>query len=129
MSKKLMINKFKIKKNNRGNIYKIISKKSKFYCGFSELYISCIKKNETKGWNKHKKMTLNLFVIKGKIRIEIYKNNRKTRKILNENSLKILTVPPNTWVKFINLSQHSSKIINFANLMHNKNEMEKKINL
>ena len=55
MSKKLMINKFKIKKNNRGNIYKIISKKSKFYCGFSELYISCIKKNETKGWNKHKK--------------------------------------------------------------------------
>lgn len=129
MSKKLMINKFKIKKNNRGNIYKIISKKSKFYCGFSELYISCIKKNETKGWNKHKKMTLNLFVIKGKIRIEIYKNNRKTRKILNENSLKILTVPPNTWVKFINLSQNSSKIINFANLMHNKNEMEKKINL
>ena len=74
-------------------------------------------------------MTLNVFVIKGKIRIEIYKNNRKTRKILNENSLKILTVPPNTWVKFINLSQHSSKIINFANLMHNKNEMEKKINL
>ena len=124
-----MINKFKIKKNNRGNIYKIISKKSKFYCGFSELYISCIKKNETKGWNKHKKMTLNLFVIKGKIRIEIYKNNRKTRKILNENSLKILTIPPNTWVKFINLGQHSSKIINFANLMHNKNEMEKKINL
>lgn len=124
-----MINKFKIKKNNRGNIYKIISKKSKFYCGFSELYISCIKKNETKGWNKHKKMTLNLFVIKGKIRIEIYKNNRKTRKILNENSLKILTIPPNTWVKFINLSQNSSKIINFANLMHNKNEMEKKINL
>ena len=129
MSKKLMINKFKIKKNNRGNIYKIISKKSKFYCGFSELYISCIKKNETKGWNKHKKMTLNLFVIKGKIRIEIYKNNRKTRKILNENSLKILTIPPNTWVKFINLSQNSSKIINFANLMHNKNEMEKKTNL
>lgn len=129
MSKKLMINKFKIKKNNRGNIYKIISKKSKFYCGFSELYISCIKKNETKGWNKHKKMTLNLFVIKGKIRIEIYKNNRKTRKILNENSLKILTILPNTWVKFINLSQNSSKIINFANLMHNKNEMEKKINL
>ncbi|MAW01341.1 MAG: hypothetical protein CMI81_00420 [Candidatus Pelagibacter sp.] len=129
MSKKLMINKFKIKKNNRGNIYKIISKKSKFYHGFSELYISCIKKNETKGWNKHKKMTLNLFVIKGKIRIEIYKNNRKTRKILNENSLKILTIPPNTWVKFINLSQNSSKIINFANLMHNKNEMEKKTNL
>ena len=129
MSKKLMINKFKIKKNNRGNIYKIISKKSKFYCGFSELYISCIKKNETKGWNKHKKMTLNLFVIKGKIRIEIYKNNRKTRKILNENSLKILTILPNTWVKFINLSQNSSKIINFANLMHNKNEMEKKTNL
>ena len=43
-----MINKFKIKKNNRGNIYKIISKKSKFYCGFSELYISCIKKMRPK---------------------------------------------------------------------------------
>ncbi len=120
------IKKFKLKKSKLGNIQKIISKTSKNFKGFGELYISEIKPLKTKGWNLHKKMTLNIFVIKGKIQIiEVYKK-KTLKKILSENSNKIISIKPMRWIKLKNLLKTKSKIINFANYLHNKKEIIKK---
>ena len=56
-----------VKKNPKGDVYKILSNKSKIYKGFGELYITTLNKGSSKGWNYHKRMTLNLFVIKGRV--------------------------------------------------------------
>ena len=118
--------KFQRKKNLKGDVYKIINKKSKNFFGFGELYISCLEKGISKGWNFHKKMTLNLFVIKGRITFFLKKDNKVFSVNMNENQNQILTVKPKVWVKIVNLSSKQSKIINFANLNHDDNEVIKK---
>tara|TARA_B110000977_G_C11074353_1_gene490633 strand:- start:1204 stop:1620 length:417 start_codon:yes stop_codon:yes gene_type:complete len=119
-------NSFEIKKNPKGDVYKILSNKSKIYKGFGELYITTLNKDSSKGWNYHKRMTLNLFVIKGKVRFFLKKNNELVKKTLSENKNDILTIKPKVWVKIVNLAGEKSKIINFANLKHNQNEIIKK---
>ena len=119
-------NKFQRKKNLKGDIYKIINKKSKNFSGFGELYLSSLNKGSSKGWNFHKKMTLNLFVVKGRVMFFLKKDKKVFRINLNEDQNEILTIKPKVWVKMVNLSLKESKIINFANLVHNKNEIIKK---
>ena len=118
--------KFKIIKNKLGDIQKVISKKSQNFKGFGELYISSIKPKKSKGWNMHKKMTINLFVIKGKILITEKYKNQIIKKTLTEGSREIVTIKPMRWVKYKNLEKKESKIINFANYLHNKKELLKK---
>ncbi len=119
-------NKFQRKKNLKGDVYKIINKKSKNFSGFGELYLSSLNKGISKGWNFHKKMTLNLFVVKGKVMFFLKRDKKVFRINLNEDQNEILTIKPKVWVKMVNLSLKESKIINFANLVHNKNEIIKK---
>lgn len=118
--------KFQRKKNLKGDIYKIINKKSKNFSGFGELYLSSLNKGMSKGWNFHKKMTLNLFVVKGRVMFFLKKDKKVFRINLNEDQNEVLTIKPKVWVKMVNLSLKESKIINFANLVHNKNEIIKK---
>lgn len=118
--------KFQRKKNLKGDIYKIINKKSKNFSGFGELYLSSLNKGSSKGWNFHKKMTLNLFVVKGRVMFFLKRDKKVFRINLNEDQNEILTIKPKVWVKMVNLSLKESKIINFANLVHNKNEIIKK---
>ena len=119
-------NKFQRKKNLKGDVYKIINKKSKNFSGFGELYLSSLNKGISKGWNFHKKMTLNLFVVKGRVMFFLKRDKKVFRINLNEDQNEILTIKPKVWVKMVNLSLKESKIINFANLVHNKNEIIKK---
>lgn len=118
--------KFQRKKNLKGDIYKIINKKSKNFSGFGELYLSSLNKGSSKGWNFHKKMTLNLFVVKGRVMFFLKKDKKVFRINLNEDQNEVLTIKPKVWVKMVNLSLKESKIINFANLVHDKNEIIKK---
>ena len=118
--------KFQRKKNLKGDIYKIINKKSKNFSGFGELYLSSLNKGSSKGWNFHKKMTLNLFVVKGRVMFFLKRDKKVFRINLNEDQNEILTIKPKVWVKMVNLSLKESKIINFANLVHDKNEIIKK---
>jgi len=119
-------NSFQVKKNLNGDVYKILSSSSKIYKGFGELYITTLNKDSSKGWNYHKRMTLNLFVIKGKVRFFLKKSNKLVKKTLSENKNDILTIKPKVWVKIVNLAGEKSKIINFANLKHNQNEIIKR---
>ena len=107
----------------KGDIYKIINKKSKNFSGFGELYLSSLNKGMSKGWNFHKKMTLNLFVVKGRVMFFLKKDKKVFRINLNEDQNEVLTIKPKVWVKMVNLSLKESKFINFANLVHDKNEI------
>ena len=54
-----LIKTYRIKKfkNIKGEIIKYVSKKDKYFKNFGEVYFNIIKKNQTKGWNLHKKNT------------------------------------------------------------------------
>ena len=118
----IKINKLKIKFHKKGNIIKMMSSNNKNK--FGELYISIIKKNKIKGWKFHKKMHMNLFVIKGKVKFIFYdEKNKKFKKVINsELSKKRIFVPPKVWFAFQNISNSESKILNFSDIKHNAKE-------
>ena len=51
----LKVIKKKIIKVKKGDIIKFVNKKDKFFKRFGEIYFSEITKNQTKGWNLHKR--------------------------------------------------------------------------
>lgn len=109
-----------------GNIIKIINKNNEGYAGFSETYFSEIKKNSIKAWKYHKKMTLNLFVIQGKVKFIFFDNKKSFFKlILSEQNYKQVFVRPKVWFGFKGLGK-KNKILNFSNIAHSTNEIMRK---
>ena len=124
--KNIKIIKQKKIRNPLGNIIKIINKDNKGYVGFSEAYFSEIKKNHIKAWKYHKKMTLNLFVVQGKVKFVFFDNKNSFYQIvLGEFDYKQVFVKPKVWFGFKGL-QKKNKILNFANIVHNANELIRK---
>ena len=80
-AKSIKIFKNKVIKNNKGNITKFVTKKSKFFSGFGEVYFSELKKNKSKGWNIHLKNQCILTVIQGDVKFTFYNPKKKKNKI------------------------------------------------
>lgn len=118
--------------NTKGDIYHIMKQSSPGFLGFGEAYISNINQGDTKGWNLHKKMRLNLTVIAGKVRFilhDLRENSRTFDKFmdltLSLDNYYRLTVPENIWVAFHGLDK-SNMILNIADIEHNSSEAIKK---
>lgn len=126
-----MIKEYKLKKFNlnKGNVFKALSKKDKNYQGFGEVYFSFIKKNQIKGWKKHKKMKMNLFVPIGKVEFTfLLEKKKKLKKItIGEKNYKRLFVSNNIWFAFKGLTK-TNLIMNVSNIVHSKNEVSRKKN-
>jgi len=122
---KIKLIKLKKIKNQKGNILKILDKKNKGYQGFSEVYFSWVKYKAIKAWKFHKKMTMNLVVIEGKIKFVFYDQLRKKFKeiVISKNNYKRIIIRPKIWFGFMGLDKKENIIINLANIMHNKNEI------
>jgi len=122
----------KIIHNSKGDIIHILKKNDSNFKSFGEMYLSTIKKQKIKGWNFHKKMHMNLIVLKGRIKF-VFLDRRK--KSINYNSFlevelsdkcfKIIKVPSNIWFAFKGLNKESF-ILNTANILHDPLEQIKK---
>ncbi len=53
-------------KNNKGDIFKILSRSNKEFSSFGECYISEVKPNQIKAWRYHKFNSQKMIVIDGK---------------------------------------------------------------
>jgi len=116
----------------KGDIYHAIKKSDSDYHGFGEAYFSTINSRQIKGWNKHKKMTLNLFVSFGEVAFVIYDDRKDSNTKgkffdvrLSPKNYRRLTVPPSLWVAFKGIGKDLNLILNIANLEHDPEEIEK----
>ena len=116
----------------KGDIYHGIKKDDNGYLGFGEAYFSTIKYGETKGWNRHKKMTLNLIVPIGDVTFIIYDDRLNSsskcyfQKVnLSKANYKRLTIPKGLWLAFKGNEKPTNLILNIANKIHNPYEVEK----
>jgi len=115
----------KIIKNPKGNIMHFIKCSDENYSKFGEVYFTWIKKKEFKGWKYHKKMHMNITVPIGVVKFIFYDNLLKKKIIflLNQKKFGTLYVPPRIWFAFENMSKsRDSLVVNFSNIIHNKNE-------
>lgn len=99
------------------HIYRDINVKVK------EVYLSTVKAGKTKGWKLHKKMTLNLAVVKGDVKFYVENPVTEARSefIIGDSNYKRLTVPPNFWVAFQGLGAENI-VINVADYGHDEEE-------
>ena len=97
--------------------------------GFGEVYFSWIEHGAIKAWKCHQSMTLNLVVPLGEVRFVFHLTDQKD-KFLTEsvgvNRYSRLTVPPGIWFGFQGISASHSLLMNFADLEHDPDEVERK---
>jgi dTDP-4-dehydrorhamnose 3,5-epimerase-like enzyme len=125
--KKIKILTLKSIKNPKGDILKYLSKDSKYYKKFGEIYFSEIKKNKKKGWNLHKSNSCFIAVPYGKVEFFIQKDKKKIIKkvILSKKNYKLLIIPKGYWFSFKSLC-NISIIANSLEQIHQDKETRKK---
>ena len=116
----------------KGDIFHGMRKSDEGFVGFGETYFSTIKGGEIKGWNKHKRMTLNLIVPVGKVTFVIYDDREKSNSKGNFFEIEIssdnyqrLTVPPGLWLAFKGKNNETNLILNVADMEHDPDEIER----
>jgi len=101
------------------------------YAGFGEAYFSFVRQGVTKGWKRHKRMTLNLVVPVGQVRFLIVdlrgssgSNGKQVVVELGERNRFRLTVPPGLWVAFRGVDEGPNVLLNIASIAHDPAESD-----
>ncbi len=137
MAKKIIsgvkITKLKVIKDPRGFIFRMIRKNDKIFKQFGEIYFSGFKPGKKKGWNLHKKMSINLVCIKGKIKVVLYDYRPRSdtfkqvnKFVLSRKKYFLITIPPNIWCGYKNLSSKESILVNCSTMVYSSKEILKK---
>ena len=115
---KIKIISLKISKNVKGDILKYINKKDKYFKTFGEIYFTEIKKNNTKGWNFHKRNQCLITVPYGKVKFTFAKktNSKKKIAIIGKKNYSIIIIPPGNWFKFESLEKFSLVVSTLDNI-------------
>lgn len=115
----------------QGSIFHGLKKSDYDFKRFGEAYFSTVEKNFIKGWNKHKKMTINLLVCFGKVKFVVYDDRDDSKSkgsffscILSPTSYMRLNISEGLWFAFKGISDYNI-ILNIASLEHNPKELEK----
>jgi len=116
----------------KGGIFHGMKKSDVGFAGFGEAYFSTINNGEIKGWNRHKRMTLNFVVPIGKVTFVIYDDRKESKSkgnflkvTLSQTNYQRLTIPPGLLLAFKGNSNNENIILNIANMAHDPKEIEK----
>tara|TARA_B100000575_G_C22915325_1_gene531307 strand:+ start:150 stop:575 length:426 start_codon:yes stop_codon:yes gene_type:complete len=98
-----------------------------------EVYFSTIKYKQVRAWKMHTKMTVNLVVPIGSVRIKLIKENdnsgenlKTQNEVLSQDPYFRLTIPPGIWFSMEGLTEGDNLICNIADYAHDPKEVLKK---
>mgnify|MGYP001240888218 CR=1 FL=1 len=125
---KIKLDKLNKISNRKGKIIKILSKNSRNFKKFGEVYLSHVKYNSIKAWKKHSLANINLTVIKGKVKFVFYdqKKNSFQNIILGEKINRIIFIPKRCWFGFKGLNKTENIILSVSSHLSNKKEIIRK---
>ena len=108
-----------------GDVYHAMKKNDVGYEGFGEAYFSFIEPQAIKAWKQHTKMTLNLVVPVGAVRIVIVDQREDSltcgqfqEVTLSPEKYQRITIPIMVWVGFQGVADTTSTMLNVANIEH-----------
>ena len=121
------LTKLKVIEQAKGNVMHGLKATEDSYSGFGEAYFSTVNFGMVKGWKLHRKMTLNLIVPQGDIRLLVL--NASADRLaagvfpliditLGDSNYSRLTVPPGYWVGFQGIGYGSNILLNVADIQH-----------
>ncbi len=117
--------------DERGSVMHMLRADSAYFAGFGEIYFSKVLRGAVKGWKRHTRMTLNLAVPVGRIRLVAFDDraDSTTRSacldlVLGALDYKLVIVPPGVWMAFQGLADGESLLANCATIPHDPAEAE-----
>ena len=113
-----------------GSVLHMLRSDSPFFEKFGEIYFSEINPKTTKAWKLHEKVTQNITVPMGKIRLVIYDDRPESNthgktaeyQIGRNGSYYLIQIPPMLWYGFQSLDNQKSLIANCTDLPHDPSE-------
>ena len=113
-----------------GSVLHMLRSDSPFFDKFGEIYFSEINPKTTKAWKLHEKVTQNITVPMGKIRLVIYDDrpessthgNTAEYQIGRNGNYYLIHIPPMLWYGFQSLDNQKSLIANCTDLPHDPSE-------
>ena len=107
----------------KGDLFHAMKNDDIGYSGFGDAYFSTINQFDIKGWKKHTKMTLNLVVPIGEIRIVVCNEitNAFYSVDISHDNYQRVTIKPGLWVAFKGISEYNM-LLNIASIAHNPSE-------
>ncbi len=130
MIQDIKITPLKILSDNRGSVMHMLRADSKVFKRFGEIYFSTISKNAIKAWHLHKEATLNYVCVRGSVKLVLYDDRASSSTkgkyqefVLSPKEYFLITIPPNIWNGFKNISDEESIIANCLDIPHNEKEM------
>jgi len=113
-----------------GNVMHVMRQFDTGYANFGEAYFSEVGQNAIKAWKRHKKMTLNLIVPIGRVKVVFFDDRNATKAqfqeiILSRKEYYRLTVPPMIWFGFQGIAKSNSMLLNIANIKHDPDEVDR----
>jgi dTDP-4-dehydrorhamnose 3,5-epimerase len=98
------------------------------YEGFGEAYFSWVERGAVKAWKRHFRMTMNLVVPVGCVRIVFAlapEGPFRAIKIGTQAEYARLSVPPGIWFGFQGCATGPSLLLNLANVVHDPEEAQR----
>ena len=113
-----------------GSVLHMLRNDSPLFNKFGEIYFSETNPKTIKAWKLHKKITQNIAVPIGKIRLVIYDNrptssthgNIAEYQIGRYSNYYLIHIPPMLWYGFQSLENRKSLIVNCTDLPHDPSE-------
>ena len=111
--------------DERGTILHMLKCTDEHFLGFGEIYFTTIYRGVTKGWHKHREMTLNYACIFGRIKLVIYDDRADspgrgevTEVFLGPDNHSLVQIPPGLWVGFKGMSDPLAIVANCCTHAH-----------
>lgn len=128
----VIITDLKVINDKEGAVLHMLRCDDPVFCKFGEIYFSKIFPGAVKAWKLHKKMTLNLAVPVGKVKLVLYDNRIRSKTkgiikeiILSEENYKLITVPPLIWFGFKALGKETAFLADCATMPYDSAEIER----
>jgi dTDP-4-dehydrorhamnose 3,5-epimerase len=117
--------------NPKGDVLHAIKRSAPGFRAFGEAYFSQVLPGDTKGWKRHRRMTLNLVVPVGAIQFGIVDDRAGSATrgqffsvTLGDPQYARLTVPPGLWMAFRGVATTHSLLLNVADEEHDPAEAD-----
>jgi dTDP-4-dehydrorhamnose 3,5-epimerase len=117
--------------DERGAVMHMLRADAPHFTQFGEIYFSIVHCGAVKGWKRHRRMTLNLAVPVGRVRLVVFddRDGSPTRGttldfLLGPDNYQLVIVPPGLWTAFQGIAEGPSLVANCASLPHDPAEAE-----
>ena len=122
----------RIIKDERGAVMHMLRADAPHFKAFGEIYFSTVNCDAIKGWRRHKRMTQNLAVPAGCVRVVLYDGRLQSPtsgKIVDmqlgpDAIYALVCVPPGVWSAFKGLAPDASLVAKCATIGHEPDEGE-----